>query len=293
MIPRELLRKIRRIEIYTNRLVNEQLAGQYQSVFRGRGMEFVEVREYQLGDDVRTIDWNVTARMRRPYVKRFMEERELTVVLAVDLSGSAEFGTVQQLKAETAAEICALLAFSAIKNNDKVGLIIFTDVIERFIPPRKGRTHVLRLIRELLYFRPERRRTDIAAALEYVSRVIRKRSVVFVVSDFRASGYERPLRIASKRHDVVAIVLTDPRELHLPSIGLVEFEDAETRQRILVDTASRHVRRSFAQAAAAERARQREALTNAQVEFIDIDCGKPYVGPLVSFFAERARRLRR
>ncbi len=293
MIPRELLRKIRRIEIYTNRLVNEQLAGQYQSVFRGRGMEFVEVREYQLGDDVRTIDWNVTARMRRPYVKRFMEERELTVVLAVDLSGSTEFGTVQQLKAETAAEICALLAFSAIKNNDKVGLIIFTDVIERFIPPRKGRTHVLRLIRELLYFRPERRRTDIAGALEYVSRVIRKRSVVFVVSDFRASGYERPLRIASKRHDVVAIMLTDPRELHLPSIGLMEFEDAETRQRILVDTASRRVRRSFAQAAAAERARQREALTNAQVEFIDIDCGKPYVGPLVRFFAERARRVRR
>ncbi|MGD8240353.1 MAG: DUF58 domain-containing protein [Armatimonadota bacterium] len=293
MIPKELLRKIRRIEIHTSRLVNEQFAGQYHSVFRGRGMEFVEVREYQLGDDVRTIDWNVTARMRRPYVKRFTEERELTVVLAVDLSGSTQFGTVEQLKAETAAEICALLAFSAIKNNDKVGLVIFTDEIELFIPPRKGRTHVLRLIREVLYFRPGRRGTDIAGALEYLGRVVRKRSVVFVVSDFRAGEYEKPLRIASRRHDVVAIVLTDPRELQMPSIGLVEFEDAETGERRLVDTGSGRVRGAFAEAAAGERETQRDTLTDAQVECIDIDCGTPYVEPLLRFFAERARRLRR
>jgi uncharacterized protein (DUF58 family) len=216
MIPKEILRKVRRIEISTRGLVNEVFSGEYHSVFKGRGMNFAEVREYQFGDDIRSIDWNVTARVGSPYVKVFEEERELTVMLVVDVSGSGDFGTVERMKGEIAVEICALLAFSAIKNHDKVGLIIFSDRIEKFVPPRKGRRHVLRVLRELLYFEPEGHGTDIGMALEYLTHVTKRRAVVFLVSDFLSKDYQRPLSIAGRRHDVVAIKVADPREAELP-----------------------------------------------------------------------------
>ena len=246
MIPAEILRKVKRIEIRTRHLVNTVFSGEYHSVFKGQGVAFAEVREYQPGDDIRTIDWNVTARMGHPFVKVFDEERELTVMLMVDASASGDFGTVEQMKGEIGVELCALLAFSAIQNNDRVGLIIFTDEVEAFIPPKKGKKHVLRVIRELLYFRPTRRGTDIGAALDYLNRVTRRKSVVFLVSDFVASGYERALRVAGRRHDLVAVALQDPRETALPDVGIVELEDAETGEEILVDTSDPVVRDSFA-----------------------------------------------
>src|SRR5512136_2237234 len=224
----ELLKKIRKIEIYTSRLVNDQLAGAYHSAFKGRGMAFSEVREYQLGDDIRLIDWNVSARFNHPYVKIFEEERELTVMLVVDVSGSGDFGSVHQLKREVAAELCAVLAFSALKNNDKVGVIFFSDVIEEFIPPKKGRSHVLRIIREVLDFRPERRGTSIAEGLRFLTGAIKKRSIVFLISDFIDEGYEDALRIAGRKHDLVGIKLFDPREAELPPVGLMRTVDAET-----------------------------------------------------------------
>ena len=240
MIPKELAKKIRYIQIYTSKAVNDVLAGEYHSVFKGRGMEFDEVREYTPGDEIRTIDWNVTARMGHPFVKRYVEERELTVLFLVDLSASGTFGSVEKLKNEVAAELCALLAFSAIKNNDKVGLIVFTDTIELFIPPEKGVSHVLRLIREVLSFQPKRKRTDIALALDFLGRVTHKRAVVFLVSDFLAERFEKPLGMVAKRHDLVAIPLADPRELGLPNVGLVELEDAETGESVVVDTEQRN-----------------------------------------------------
>ncbi|NUO81345.1 DUF58 domain-containing protein, partial [candidate division KSB1 bacterium] len=235
MIPKEILKKVRRLEIQTRALVNDVFSGEYHSVFKGRGMAFAEVREYVLGDDVRNIDWNVTARTGHPFVKVFDEERELTVMLLVDVSSSGEFGTHEQMKGDIAAEICALLAFSAIKNNDKVGLIIFTDRIEKFVPPKKGRTHVLRVLREVLYHKPEGHGTNITTALEYLNRVIRRKAVVFLVSDFLSEGYEKALRVAGKRHDLVAIPITDPRETEIPNVGLVELEDAETGEVHLLD----------------------------------------------------------
>jgi len=216
VIPKELLKQIRRIQIRTSHLVNDVLAGQYESVFKGQGMEFKEVREYQPGDDIRSIDWNVTARTGRPFVKLFTEERELTVMLVVDVSGSGIFGSQEKLKNEMAAELCALLAFSAIKNNDKVGLIMFTGDVEKYVPPKKGRPHVLRVIREVLYYEPVNRGTDLVAALEFLNRVTTRRCVVFLVSDFMAEGYEKVLRVVSKRHDVIAVTITDPREEALP-----------------------------------------------------------------------------
>ena len=236
MNTKEILKKIRRIEISTNRLVNNIFAGEYESVFKGRGMEFEEVREYQPGDEIRTIDWNVTARMGQPYIKKYVEERELVMMLLVDTSGSADFGTYQRTKAEIAAEISALLAFSAIKNSDKVGLICFTDDVELFVPPRKGIKHVLRVIREILYFEPQQRGTNISAALEYVDRVIRRKSVVFLISDFMDRGYEKRLQVTSKRHDLIAITLQDMREETLPNVGLIELEDAETGEVVVLDT---------------------------------------------------------
>jgi len=292
MIPADIIRKVRRIEIRTNRLVSEVVAGEYQSVFRGRGVEFSEVREYQLGDDVRTIDWNVTARMRRPYVKRYVEERELTVMLLVDASGSLEFGTAQQMKGEVVAEIAALLAFSAIRNNDKVGLIIFTDRVESSLPPKKGRKHVLRLVRDLLYFRPRGRGTNIAEPLELLRRVTRRRAVAFVLSDFRAVGYERALRLANRRHDVIAVTVTDPREEELPRLGLLALRDAETGRRLLLDSSQRTVREALSVAASARRQKLGRVFSQARVDHIDIRCDRPYVEPLIAFFAERARRFR-
>ena len=245
MDPAEILKKVKKIEITTNRLVNDVLAGEYHSVFRGSGMEFAEVREYQPGDDIRTIDWNVTARMGVPYVKKYTEERELTVMLLVDASASLETGTQESLKGEIAAEICALLAFSAIKNNDRVGLIIFTDTIEKYLPPKKGKKHVLRVIRELIYFKPQKVKTDIACALDYLSKVQRRKCVAFLVSDFMSEEYEKSLTVSNQKHDLITITITDPREVELPPVGFVELEDAETGETIVVDTSDEQVRRLF------------------------------------------------
>jgi uncharacterized protein (DUF58 family) len=293
MLPAEILRKVRRIEIRTSRLVNESLAGEYHSVFKGRGMEFSEVREYQFGDDIRTIDWNVTSRMGHPYVKKHVEERELTVILLVDFSGSGQFGTRGRFKREIQAEICALLAFSAIKNNDRVGLIAFSDRIETFLRPRKGKDHVLRVIREVLYFRPEGRTTDIAMALEHMHRTITKRSVVFVISDFLGPDFTRPLRVAARKHDVIALTVTDPREEDLPPVGLIELEDAETGDRVLVDAADRRTRESFRRWAVERRAARESLFRSVGVDALDLRTDRPYDVPLVRFFHQRARRMTR
>ncbi len=291
MIPKELAKKIRFIQIHTKRAVNDVLAGEYHSVFKGRGMEFDEVREYTPGDEIRTIDWNVTARTGQPYVKRYVEERELTVLFVVDLSASGTFGTREKLKNEVAAEMCALLSFSAIKNNDKVGLIIFTDIIELYIPPGKGTSHVLRLIRDLLNFKPRQTRTDIAQALDYLGRITHRKAVVFLVSDFLAEGYERPLGIVARRHDVIAISITDPRERELPKVGLIELEDAETGEIVGVDSSSFLVRRQY-EAIARERAeRLAESFRSSGVDHIPVLTGRDYVRDLVRFFRGRERRL--
>ncbi len=293
MTPREVLRRVRRLEIRTRKLVDESLAGSYHSVFRGRGMEFAEVREYEPGDDVRTIDWNVSARMGHPFVKKFTEERELTVMLAVDVSGSERFGTSIAPKLQLAAEVSALLTFSAIRNNDRVGLLMFTQSIELFVPPRKGREHALRVLRELLAFDPVGRGTDIAGALEVLRRVVTKRAVVFLVSDFQDEGYERTLRVVSRKHDVVAISVSDPRESSLPDVGLVAVQDPESGQRTVIDAGSASVRRRYAAAAAEDRDRTREAIRRVGIDFLELSTGEPYDKPLVRFFRERAKRVAR
>ncbi|MEJ2628235.1 MAG: DUF58 domain-containing protein, partial [bacterium] len=264
----------------------------YHSVFKGRGMEFSEVREYQIGDDIRTIDWNVTARSGKPYVKIFEEERELTVMLMVDASSSGEFGTFERMKGEIGVEICALLAFSAIKNNDKVGLIIFTDKIEKFIPPRKGKSHVLRLLRELLYFKPEDRKTDIGMSLEYLNRVAQRRSVVFMISDFISQDYANQLRIVNKKHDIVAIHIIDPRELDMPSIGFIEFEDLESGERMVLDTSDPEVRRMFKNESSASLTKREKLFKSMNVDSIMIRTDQSYVEPLIKFFRMRAKRFR-
>jgi uncharacterized protein (DUF58 family) len=290
MISKELAKKIRSIQIYTNKAVNDILAGEYHSVFKGRGMEFDEVREYQPGDDVRTIDWNVTARTGHPYVKQYVEERELTVFFLVDLSASGDYGSIEKTKNEVAAELCALLAFSAIKNNDKVGLIAFTDCIELFIPPKKGVTHVLRLIRELLGFKPRQTKTDLTVALEYFGRVMHKRTVAFLVSDFIDEDYEKPLRIVAKRHDMIAVSITDPSELDLPRLGFIEFEDAETGEQILFDTGSPDVLNRYTMLAN-RRARQlNDTFKSMSIDHIPLLTTHDYVQDLVRFFKKRERR---
>jgi uncharacterized protein (DUF58 family) len=290
MIPKELIKKIRQIQIYTSRAVNASFAGQYESVFKGRGMQFDEVREYTPGDDIRTIDWNVTARTGRPYIKRFVEEREMTVIFAVDLSASGDFGTVNKMKNELAAEFCAVLAFAATKNNDKVGLLIFTDRIELYIPPKKGLRHMLRLIRELLYFKMPKRRTDIPQALDYLARVIRKRATVFLVSDFIETDFKKPLSLLNKRHDVIAVSVRDRAEIALPPVGLIEFADAETGQITLVDTSSRKFRNQYSSTSAQRFDELKNMLRTINVDCIDINTDKPYVQDLVRFFHMRHRR---
>jgi len=290
-IPPELLQKIRRIEIRARRLVANLFLGEYHSVFRGRGLEFSEVREYQPGDDVRSIDWNVTARMGTPYVKKYVEERELTVLLVVDVSASETFGTGAQTKGEVAAEVAALLAFAAVANNDRIGLLTFSDRIEKFVPPRKGSQHVLRIVRELLYARPQGRGTDIAGALAYLTRVARRRSIIFLISDFLDRGFEGALRVAVQRHDLVAISLTDPRELSLPPLGLLEMEDAETGQRMLLDTEDRETRRQYALTAAQRREERQQLLRSMGVDEVAIATDRSYVQPLMAFFQARARRI--
>jgi len=290
MIPTELAKKIRYIRIRTSKAVNDVLAGQYQSVFKGRGMEFEEVREYQPGDEIRTIDWNVTARTGKPYVKRFVEERELTVVFLVDMSASGAFGSSRQTKNDVAAELCALLAFSAIKNNDKVGLIVFTDEVEMFIPPKKGVSHVLRVIRELLYFKPAQVRTNMATALDYLGRVTTKRCVVFLISDFQSEGFERSMRVLGKRHDLIAVSITDPREVRMPDVGLIELEDAETGQTVLIDTGSAKVRKEYEGLGRERSDRLKEIFSSMGVDQIPISTGADYVADLVRFFLVRERR---
>lgn len=292
MIPKEVLQKVRRIEIRTRSVVESILSGEYQSVFKGRGMEFSEVRTYTEGDDVRSIDWNVTARMGVPYVKKHVEERELTVMLVVDASSSGHFGSVARFKDEVAVELCALLAFSAIKNNDRVGLIIFTSEVEKYIPPKKGKNHVLRVIRELLYFRPQKPGTNIGAAIEFLNRVITKKSVVFLVSDFLASGFEVPIRVASHRHDFVAITVTDPREKELADVGLIELLDPETGAAMLVDSRDKTLRNAFA-SETQKRSRELTAFFRANgVDEIPVSTEADYVEPLVKFFRKREKMYR-
>jgi len=290
MIPQEIVKKIRVIEITTKRVVNDILAGEYESVFKGRGMEFDEVREYMPGDDIRTIDWNVTARTGKPYVKRYVEERELTVIFLVDLSASGGFGSIEKLKNELAAEFCALLAFSAVKNNDKVGLILFTDKVEKYIPPKKGTTHVLRVIRELLNFRVTSSDTDIAGALDYLGKVLTKRAVVFLVSDFEAEDYEKAMKMISKKHDLIAVTIVDPREVELPDVGLIELEDAETGEVVLVDTSSPAVRERYNKLGQERIKRLKGLFASMGIDQIEIKTGTDYVHSLMQFFRIRERR---
>ena len=291
MIPKELAKKIRYIQIYTSKAVNDVLAGEYHSVFKGQGMEFEEVREYQIGDEVRSIDWNVTARMGQPFVKRFREERELTVLFAVDLSASGDFGSTDKLKNEVSAEICALLAFSAIKNNDKVGLIVFTDTVELFIPPAKGTSHVLRIIRELLGFKPRQVKTDIAAAVDFLGKVTRRQTVVFLVSDFLESSFERSLRAVGKCHDLTAISIFDPVELEMPNVGLVELEDAETSEVIQIDTSSAAFRKRYQRLGFDRSGKLRDLFRSMDVDQIEILTGRDYVRDLVKFFRTREKKI--
>ncbi len=290
MIPRDTLRKIRRIEIRTRRSVHDVFAGRYHSVFKGRGMEFQEVREYVPGDDIRSIDWNVTARTGAPHVKKFTEERELTVMLLVDISASNRFGSTPQLKRDLAAEIAAVLAFSAIANHDRVGLILFTDRVEKHIPPRKGPPHVLRVISEILAARPASPRTDLAPALEYLNHVVRRRSVAFLVSDFLAPPCDRLLRVTARRHDLVSLVIGDKRELSLPAAGFVDFQDPETGRRVLLDTSHAPARRALLAAQSARRTALLRSLRAARSDAVELYAGEPYDRQLVRFFRTRERR---
>jgi uncharacterized protein (DUF58 family) len=290
MIPQELIKKIRQIEIYTSKMVDASFAGQYESVFKGRGMEFDEVREYIPGDDIRSIDWNVTARTGKPYIKRFVEEREMTVVFAVDLSASGDFGTVNKAKNELAAEFCAVMAFAAAKNNDKVGLLVFADEIDLYIPPKKGISHMLRLVRELLYFKMPKRKTDISQALDYLAKVIRKRATIFLVSDFIETDFKKPLSLLNKRHDVIAVSVRDRAEIELPNVGLIEFADAETGQITLVDTSSRQFRNKYSSTSAQRFDNLTNMLRTINVDCINISTDKPYIQDLVRFFHMRHRR---
>ncbi len=290
MIPAKVLKKVRRIQIVTSAMVQDMFAGQYHSAFKGRGMEFEEVREYQPGDDIRTIDWNVTARSGHPFVKTFREERELTVVLLVDVSHSQDFGTNQQLKSELVAELGATLAFSAIENNDKVAMILFTDRVERFVPARKGTRHVLRVVRELLYHQPAGQGTNIAAALEYLNRVLRRRAVVFLISDFQSPDFRDPLRIARFRHDLIPVLVRDRRELELPAVRYVELLDPETGEQLLVDTSSPSFRRRVAQLADQRRDNLLNELRRLRIDLLEVETGASFVDPLTRFFRQRGRR---
>lgn len=290
MTTKELLKKVRQIEIRTRGLVNQLFSGEYHSVFKGRGMEFSEVREYQIGDDVRSIDWNVTARYGHPFVKIFEEERELTVILLVDLSGSLYFGSMESTKQQIAAEISAVLAFSALKNNDKVGMILFTDKIEKFIVPKKSRAHTLRIIREVLSFEPTGKGTNIKNALEYLNRTIKKRSIVFLISDFNDEGYEQILKIIGKKHDLVGVVLQDPREDEIPKIGLVKFFNPETEEEIIVDTSDKNFQEWYKLKRAETKLRRKSLFVSAHLDAININTNESYIKPLTNFFRIRERR---
>jgi len=290
VLTSEQLKAVRKIQIRTSHLVSDLFAGQYHSVFKGRGMEFAEVRQYLIGDDVRTIDWNVTARTGVPHVKRFVEERELTVMLLVDVSGSTHFGTVKQLKSEMAAELAAVFAFSAITNNDKVGLVIFSDEVELSLPPKKGKRHVLRVISDVLSFRPTGRGTDIAAALEHLNNVTKRRCVTFVISDFLDPKARLALKIANRRHDVIGVVIDDPRDFSFPDVGLIELEDSETGERMLVDTSDESVRATFERQAETARHERDRMLRSVDVDAISLRTDRSYTEALMRFFRMREKR---
>jgi len=297
---REILKKVRQIEIRTRRLVDSSMGGEYHSVFKGRGMDFDEVREYVPGDEVRTIDWNVTARSGRPFVKKFTEERELTILLLVDVSASGNFGSTSQSKREMAAELASVLAFSAIRNNDKVGLILFSDQIEQYIPPKKGRRHVLRVVREILYFQPQHRGTDIVQALDFANRVTPRRAISFLISDFQTSGdnsqalasLQRAVRLTQTRHDLVALHIQDRREHELPDVGLLAIEDAETGEMLELSTSNPKVRARFAELSRRNVEALRRVLNAEAVDSLELETGESYIPPLMQFFKTRERRRR-
>ena len=293
MLPLEVLRQIRRLQLKARRAVEDLLGGEYHSVFKGTGIAFEEVREYQPGDDIRAIDWNVTARIGHPFVKRFIEERELTVLLAIDCSGSQQFGTRIQQKREVAAELAAVLAFSAISNNDRVGLLQFTDRVERFVPPRKGVRHVLRLIRDVLFFQPQHKGTSLREGLDYLNRVLHRRTIVFLFSDFLDRDYENSFKRTGRRHDLIAVRVADVREEELPAVGLVELEDAETGEHLLLDTGSRRVREAYQAAGAARRESLRQLANTAGVDLIEVSTNGRHLDELIKFFQMRERRSRR
>lgn len=290
MLTKELLKQVRQIEIRTRGLVNHVFSGEYHSVFKGRGMEFSEVREYQFGDDIRTIDWNVTARFGHPFIKIFNEERELTVILMVDLSGSLIFGTIEKTKQQVAAELSSILAFSALKNNDKVGLILFTDKVERFVAPRKGRKHVLRIIRDILSFEPTGKTTNLKTALEYMNGAIKKRSIVFLLSDFMDTGYEKIIKVISKKHDLVGIVLDDEKEKAIPQIGMIKFMDAETGEERWVDTNSKTFQKAMAENNWKVREKLKHLFRSSKIDNVEVHTSGDYIRPLVEFFKVRERR---
>jgi uncharacterized protein (DUF58 family) len=295
MIPKEVLKKVHQIEIRTTGIVNNVLAGAYSSSFKGQGMEFAEVREYIPGDEIRSIDWNVTARHGTPYIKKFVEERELTVILVVDASSSGDFGSQGEMKGEVMATLSALLAFSATRNNDRVGLLIFTSQVEMYIPPKKGRKHVLRVIRELLYFKPRERGTNLALALEYLNKILNRRAVVFVVSDFATGDFEKPIKAMMRKHDGVAITVWDPREREMPDVGFLELEDAETGEVILVDTADEEFRRTFKKEAQKESSLLKRMFRKLRIDFVEIVIREKYddtVQPLLEYFRKRANKIR-
>ncbi|MBD3426487.1 MAG: DUF58 domain-containing protein [Candidatus Omnitrophica bacterium] len=292
MIPKEVINKIRRIQITTSRKVTDIFAGQYQSVFKGVGMEFEEVRQYMPGDEIRSIDWNVTARMGHPYVKKFVEERELTIMILLDVSNSCRFGTAGRVKSELAAELCSVIAFSAIQNNDKVGMITFTDRVEKFVPPRKGVRHVLRVVREAIYNEPEGKGTDINQVLEYLNGVTTRRSITFLVSDFFAGDFKKTLSITNKRHDVIAVTITDPAELVLPKAGIIKMHDAETGDLFEVDTSDPALRVSYEKRSSELAEKRSKIFRSTGVDSIDIRTDSSYVEPLIKFFRMRERRIR-
>jgi len=291
LLPKDLIKRIRKLEITTRKVVSDLLAGQYHSVFKGRGMAFSEVRQYQPGDEIRIIDWNVTARMNDVFVKVFTEERELTVMLVVDVSASQEFGTRSRSKAEICAEIAAQIAFSAIANNDRVGLILFSDAVEKVIPPKKGRKHVLRVISDILSHRPASRGTDVNVGLNYVSRFAKRKAVTFLISDFLARNFDTSLRIVSRKHDLVPVMISDPLEDAFPKLGLVQLEDPETGQRALVDTSDRSVRSGYEKAMSSRREELRKLFKKLELEHVELHAGEEYVVALARFFRARARRM--
>jgi uncharacterized protein (DUF58 family) len=290
MLTKDLLKKVRQIEIRTKGLVNQVFSGEYHSVFKGRGMAFSEVREYQVGDEIRNIDWNVTARFGHPFIKIFEEERELTVMLLVDLSGSLSFGSKKQTKQQIAAELSAIFAFSALKNNDKVGMILFSDKIEKFIPPKKSKSHTLRIIREVLSFEPSGKGTNIKLALEFMSKTVKRRSIVFLLSDFNDTGFDQTLNIASKRHDLVPIILSDEREEMIPKIGLINFTDPESGKNILIDSSSSDFQNWYKNKKTSILHERKTIFTKCKLDSISINTKEPYIKPLVNFFKARERR---